>query len=107
VPTSNPLNAQYKKDPNIKKIANTGSEFIVYPNPAQGLFLMSASLAIESSYTISITDMHGKQIEQIKGVNATKYFTHTFNLKGQRAGVYYVTLQSGDTTITKKMVLID
>lgn len=107
VPTSNPLHVQYKKDPNIKKAIDVGLELIVYPNPAKGIFLMSASLAKESSYTIRITDMHGKQLEQVEGVNTTKYFTHTFDLKGERAGVYYVTLQSGETTITKRMVLID
>jgi hypothetical protein len=107
VPTINPLHAQYKKDPNIKKVAATGSDFVVYPNPAKGIFLMSASLEKESDYTINITDIHGKLISQTNSINTTKYFTHTFDMKGERAGVYYITLQSDDIIHTKKIVLID
>jgi len=107
VPTYNPLQTQNKKDPNIKKVDETASDLIVYPNPAKGVFLMSASLAQESSYTISISDIQGSKIKQISGINATKYFTYTFDMKGQRAGVYYITLQSGDTILTKRIVLID
>jgi hypothetical protein len=106
VPIQSPLNLQNKRSTFAEKMEQEDLELIVYPNPAKDQFLISVSLPLLSEYTITITDAFGKQIEVIEGTNATKYFSHKVEMKGNRAGVYHINLQSGDVVQQKRVVLV-
>ncbi len=106
VPIQSPLNLLNKRSTFAEKMEQEDLELIVYPNPAKDQFLISVSLPLLSEYTITITDAFGKQIEVIEGTNATKYFSHKVEMKGNRAGVYHINLQSGDVVQQKRVVLV-
>lgn len=107
VPTSSPLNNQNKRDLTQKKNDLPSYDLIISPNPTKNVFLMSALLPEKSAYSITLTDIQGKQVDFVEGINTTKYFTHSFDMLEKRAGVYYLTLRSGGVFTTKKVVLVD
>lgn len=68
---------------------------------------MSATLVEQSNYSIILTDIQGRQIEEIDGVNTTKYFSHTFDMQNKPAGMYYITLKSGSISHQKRIILVN
>jgi len=71
----------------------------LYPNPTTGKFSVTFSKALQNS-DVLLTDVHGKTILQFKA-NGYKV---EFNLSNVAAGVYFVRINDGDNTITKKVV---
>jgi hypothetical protein len=107
VPTTSPIEEnQYKRQP-VKMETQINPDLIVYPNPARHVFLITASLPKQTSYSVKLMDMQGKVIKEIKAANETEYFSHKFDMQGYSAGVYYISLVTGSTTIQRKVVLID
>jgi hypothetical protein len=88
---------------NVSEIANE-SRFDVYPNPNNGQFLIDLELAQRSSAELIIYDLSGREIQR-KQLEAVREASVTFDLSAEPNGIYYCTLQSDDTRITKKIVL--
>jgi len=78
------------------------------PNPFLGATKISFYMPKAAKATLSIFDVSGKlvatrNIDAVKGTN-----TETFTREQlQTSGVLYYTLESGDFTATKKMIIIE
>lgn len=86
---------------NTTQIANAA----IYPNPTTTTSTVEFNLVNASEAIISITDLSGKIVSERNlgqlnaGANATEINTTSFN-----AGVYYVTIASNGSSITKKLI---
>ncbi len=80
-----------------------------YPNPFNPETIISYSLPTQSYVRLKVYDMLGKEITTLidKQQEAGNYIT-TFNTQDYllSSGVYYIVLQSGNFTETKKCILI-
>jgi hypothetical protein len=79
------------------------------PNPFRGTTEINYSLnkAVDA-VELTIYDVAGKKVKEVKEeqVGAGKHFMKV-NSAEMAAGVYYYTLKAGETSVTKKMVVID
>ena len=94
---------------NIKTLPVDGIELYQNePNPFRGMTTVSFTMPKAAFATLSIYDVTGKlvavrNIEAIKGLNS-----EIFNREQLGAsGILYYTLESGDFTATKKMIIVE
>ena len=77
----------------------------IYPNPTATSSTVEFNLTDASEATISVTDLSGKIVSERNlgqlnaGVNSTDINTSSFN-----AGIYYVTIASNGSLLTKKLI---
>ena len=83
-----------------------------YPNPFNPITTLSYDLPEEAMVNITIYDMMGRQVKTlVNGSQTAGYRTVQWNAtnnagKPASAGLYLYTIQAGDYTQTKKMVLL-
>jgi len=81
------------------------ADAVIYPNPTSSISTVEFNLVNASEVTISITDLSGKIVSERNlgqlnaGANATEINTSSFN-----AGIYYVTVSSNGSSVTKKLI---
>ncbi len=78
------------------------------PNPAKGPTVIGFNLAEAADATMTVYDVTGKiivkrNIDGLKGYNTVNFNSNQFGT----SGVLYYTLESGDFTATKKMIIIE
>ncbi|MEN9400156.1 MAG: hypothetical protein RL632_1259 [Bacteroidota bacterium] len=77
----------------------------VFPNPTSGMTTINYTLANASDIHMSITDLSGKVIyTQVNKSQAAGSNQFAFDAANFANGVYYVTVRSGESVITKKFV---
>ena len=78
------------------------------PNPFKGQTVVGFNLAEAGSATMTVFDVTGKVLvkENIAGVKGYNTVNFTAEQLGA-SGVIYYTLESGDFTATKKMIIIE
>ena len=104
--TSTPV-VRLNFDPILSVNENTlqVADAVIYPNPTSSISTVEFNLVNASEATISITDLSGKIVSERNlgqlnaGVNATEINTTSFN-----AGIYYVTVSSNGSSVTKKLI---
>jgi hypothetical protein len=71
----------------------------LYPNPTTGRFSVTFSVSV-SAASVSITDVNGKTVQQVKasGVKVD------FDISSLSAGVYYVRVEENGRVIAKKVI---
>jgi len=86
--------------------ANTQiNDVLVYPNPANGSFLIEYALTNNDNVTIEITDILGREVyktlnkTQIIGTNKQEINTSLVN------GVYNITIKTSNSIINKKVIV--
>lgn len=85
------------------KDENSSDRIQLYPNPTQGVFhIETASLYSEQS-TITLKNTTGQTIKTWK-TNVTNEH-QLMDISNEKTGVYFVIIQSGDHTITKRIIL--
>lgn len=79
-----------------------------YPNPFNPTTTISFNLPEAGSVKLSVFNSVGQEIETLinDSVMLPGYHSLTWNAANQSTGVYFYTLQSGETTITKRMLLV-
>lgn len=79
-----------------------------YPNPFNPSTKINYDLPSESSVTLSVYDMSGREV--VKLLNGIKqnagYHTAEFNASSLSSGIYFYTLSAYGSKITKQMVLV-
>ena len=78
-----------------------------YPNPFNPVTLIKYQLPFKSSVALKIFDILGNEIQNL--VNEEKdagYFQVNFDASRLSSGIYFCTLQTGYSFITKKMILM-
>lgn len=104
--TSTPV-VRLNFDPILNVNENTlqVADAAIYPNPTTTTSTVEFNLVNASETSISITDLSGKIVSERNlgqlnaGANATEINTTSFN-----AGVYYVTIASNGSSVTKKLI---
>lgn len=77
----------------------------VFPNPATDNISVRYSMTAASDVTIKVTDLTGKVIaEYAEGTQTAGTHQLDMNSGSFAQGVYYVTIASGDSILTKKVV---
>ena len=73
----------------------------MYPNPSKGLF--NLDVISNRSYSLEITDNMGNLVYRIENLNQVSV---TINNADLTPGLYFVKLNNGVRTITKKMIVL-
>lgn len=77
----------------------------LYPNPNSGSFHLSLAGALSQELNVTIFDLHGRMIFAQQFNADAQVFEKDIVLPDAAAGMYYVKLQSGNTTRTLKMAV--
>jgi hypothetical protein len=104
--TSTPV-VRLNFDPILSVNENTTqvADAVIYPNPTSSTSTVEFSLVNASEAVVSVTDLSGKIVSERNlgqlnaGANATEINTSSFN-----AGIYYVTVSSNGSSVTKKLI---
>ena len=89
--------------------ATTGIEDIqsnasidIYPNPSNGLFNLNLSNISDSKLKLEVYNLMGEKVWQ----SSFNTENSTINLTSLSKGIYYLSVKSSNTTITKKITII-
>ncbi len=77
------------------------------PNPFSGETVVGFNLPVAGAATLTVMDVQGKVLKEIRGDYAKGYNTVTLQAKELTPGVLYYQLESADQVATKKMIIID
>ena len=72
------------------------------PNPFEGATKIGFALPEAANATITVKDINGAVVSEIKGAFAKGY--NSVDVAVETSGVLYYTLKSGDFSVTKKMI---
>jgi len=78
------------------------SDITLYPNPAQNRLTLNYSGTAQLQ-TMFITDMNGRRIHEWGLNNFSEQ--RTFTITGLSPGIYLTHIQTGSTTVVKKLVI--
>lgn len=100
----------YKRSPegNQKSKVELEERFSVFPNPTKDYFNISFFTDQETTVSISLVDIYGKEIKDYGSMDT--YIGDNRGLmstEGLRAGTYFVRLTSNERMVFKKLVLVD
>ena len=76
----------------------------VYPNPTSGEATISYSLMNAANVAVNVVDITGKTIYTTSVAQNTGANSVTFDASAFTSGVYYVTVATEGSTVTKKMI---
>jgi hypothetical protein len=77
---------------------NLVSDFLITPNPGDGVFVLSS---LQAGCTIEVVDLTGRQIMVTKALRDNMQL----DLSGRQSGLYFVKVTSADSYSLKKLVL--
>lgn len=96
----------YSSVVNIEPINLNESSFEVFPNPTSDVASVVYNLETAERVTISVYNMLGELVETSDfGLLGAGVHRYDFDLSGEPAGMYFVSLTSGDKILTKKVTL--
>ena len=76
------------------------------PNPATGITRFEVKLAEPASASVRVTNMVGQTVMQLPARSMAKgNNTVNLNVSALKPGVYFYTVDAGETTVTKKMIV--
>jgi Secretion system C-terminal sorting domain/Domain of unknown function (DUF4397) len=80
----------------------------IYPNPANGVVNFEYTLKEGTDLNLRIVDVVGKTIENTYlGKQTAGFYRQTLNLSGYAPGVYFLQLNSGNNTLSKKLIIAE
>lgn len=77
----------------------------LYPNPNQGVFVLSVQTSQNTLFDIEITDVNGRVVHQQKNQAATNTYSQDIHLNDLSAGMYMVRVTTAFGSSTHKMVI--
>ena len=77
----------------------------VYPNPNQGIFMLSISAALTDDLVIDVRDLHGRAIFSETVQQNPAGFVKQIDLGHCSSGIYYLVLRSGAAYRVEKIVI--
>lgn len=87
-----------------KRKSKGGDNFVFYPNPSDGSFILELELSGENSADVKITDMQGKIIFQ-ETINGSGTVSRDINLGSDRKGIFIITVKKEKKTVVKKIIV--
>jgi hypothetical protein len=83
----------------------TRIQFNIFPNPTQGDVSLTLNLQKAGTVKITVIDMIGRSISEQKESYTVGSHRIDFSLSGQKAGIYFVEVDSPDGKNSKKLIL--
>ncbi|MBS1516473.1 MAG: T9SS type A sorting domain-containing protein [Bacteroidetes bacterium] len=78
-----------------------------YPNPFNPSTKINYALPADGLVSIKIFDMSGKEVMTlVNEVKTAGYYSVNINASNMSSGIYFYSIQAGDFTATKKMMLV-
>ncbi len=95
----------------VKQVSNVVPESYTlqqnYPNPFNPATRIDYSIAKRGQVTLKVFNVVGQEVATLfSGVQEAGHYEASFDAKTLSSGVYLYRLQAGNTTITKKMMLL-
>ncbi len=81
------------------------TEVMIFPNPSNGAFAIYLNELSENSATLSVYNLVGELIYQDKKDIVNGELSTEIDLKTSTSGIYFININSGAKTITKKIVV--
>jgi len=78
------------------------NSFEIYPNPSNGNFTVDTHMLKYDNISISVYDILGSKIQKFENI---KSFPFKMDLIDLSNGIYYFKINSGDKTITQKVII--
>jgi hypothetical protein len=80
----------------------------VFPNPSSSLTTLSYTLTEESSVSIDVFDALGNKVESLQNQSAfgPGSYTQTIHTEDYASGIYFVTITSGVTQVTRRISVV-
>jgi len=80
------------------------NNFTLYPNPNKGNFTLNFNSNSGKDIDLSVYDISGKLIHN-KTYDPTAVFNEDISLNNVSAGIYLMTVNDGDKSVTKKLII--
>ena len=95
-----------EEEDDLSTVAEYGNSLDIYPNPTQGRVMVGIGLSSEelAGAVLTLSDVNGKVLSRIQGATLESNRLE-LDLTGWSQGVYFVSLRSGSSVITKKLVI--
>lgn len=102
-------NSTFIDNVNVSRILavkdNVFSEVSLYPNPASNEVILKVSEAILGNISISVSNSLGQKIETFNSTIFSEGNSATIDVSSFAAGLYFITIDSGASSITKKLLI--
>ncbi|MCE2742515.1 MAG: T9SS type A sorting domain-containing protein [Fluviicola sp.] len=93
------------QDASLTENSNTISVSNMFPNPTTGSTAVNYTLANASKVSINVVDVAGKLVySSTEGTQVAGKHTSTIDASSFNTGVYYVTILTNDSQVTKKLI---
>lgn len=103
-PTS--INGTYTCVSGIAKDQSTDDGIQCYPNPAVGSVKIDFGGPLNSSATVALFDLFGRQVRN-EFLEKQSVSIATLDLSGLNGGIYYLNITMNDRSMTRKIILLD
>ena len=91
------LNGNYSYSPIVSvSFGASASLYQVYPNPVTNTANVYFNAKGATSYTIDVTDLSGRRMQQVTGVSAQGLNNVTIDMQGYVSGMYTITITVGE-----------
>jgi hypothetical protein len=82
------------------------ADFKLYPNPSKGGFNLDiVADELIDEYSVSVYNLIGEQVYAQSGITSSKIMKKYIDITDQPAGVYFVKLNAGDVSLSRKIVV--
>ncbi len=80
----------------------------LFPNPINDILTLEYTLAQTAAVSVKMFDIQGREITELvseKGKAAGKY-SSSFDMKGYKAGMYFIAVTTGNNVSTEKLMIV-
>ena len=104
-PSALMIGLSLNQDASLTENNNTISVSNMFPNPTTGSTAVNYSLDNASEVSINVVDVAGKVVySSTEGTQVAGKHTSTIDASSFNTGVYYVTVSTNDSQVTKKLI---
>jgi archaellum component FlaF (FlaF/FlaG flagellin family) len=82
------------------------SSFPLFPNPSNGSFKISLQVLDQSSFSMKLIDIHGKEFMQFNEHLYPGIYTNSYDIVDISKGLYFLQIQMGEYTSRYKIVIL-
>lgn len=82
-----------------------GADFSLFPNPTKDMVTIGFENVKEGQYNLSIVDVKGQEVSNELFTVTSRNTRKVMDLSNVENGVYFVRIVSGETTVTKKLIV--
>jgi photosystem II stability/assembly factor-like uncharacterized protein len=88
----------------LKSLSGNISDLIIYPNPNNKLFAIDFTVPQKQQTAITVTNIIGDEVYSQDLANFSGKYSNKISLESFSSGIYFVKIQSGESTQTVKVI---